>query len=188
MISERMPMIPREQMTDTQRAAAEALIAGPRKAVIGPFIPLLRSPGLLATMQRVGEYLRFHSPLSRRAAEFATLVVARQWTQHFEWHVHVPLAHKAGTADETIDDLRVGRRPRGMSDEEGLVYDFLTELTTNKGVSDATYAAAVERFGEAGVVDLVGVIGYFTAISMVLNMAGTPANPAEGAKHLPGLP
>ncbi len=188
MIADRMPMLSREQMNEAQRAAADELIAGPRKAVFGPFIPLLRSPGLLATMQKVGEYLRFHSPLPRRAAEFATLVVSRQWTQHFEWHVHLPLARQAGTAAETLDDLRAGRRPRGMSDEEGLVHDFIVELTANKGVSDATYAAAVERFGEAGVMDLVGVIGYFTAISMVLNVAGTPGAPTAGAAPLPPLP
>lgn len=187
MTADRMPMIPRSAMTDAQRAAADELIAGPRKGVFGPFIALLRSPGLLGTMQKVGEYLRFQSPLSRRAAEFATLVVSRQWTQHFEWHMHAPLAHKAGTSNETINDLRAGRRPRGMSDEEALVYDFATELVANKAVSDATYEAAVERFGEAGVVDLVVTIGYFTAISMVLNVAGTPAVVAERAVGLSRL-
>src|ERR1044071_9865799 len=102
-VHDRMPPLAREAMDDSQRAAADELIAGPRKGVKGPFIPLLRSPRLLAPLQKAGEYLRFDSALPRRVSEFATLVVARQWTQQFEWFTHVPLALKAGTAQATID-------------------------------------------------------------------------------------
>lgn len=185
---ERMPPLPPETMDDAQRAAADALIAGPRKAVKGPFIALLRSPQLLAPLQRAGDYLRFDSALSRRASEFATLVVARQWAQQFEWRIHVPLARKAGTSDATIDALAGGQRPPAMSAEEALVYDLVHELAVHRGVSDATYAACVERFGERGVIDLVGVVGYFTLMSMVLNVARTPADEAPGVAALPWLP
>src|SRR5689334_4421362 len=94
----RLPPLPPEALDDAQRAATAALIAGPRKAVKGPFIPLLRSPDLMDRIQRVGEYLRFQSTLAPRVSEFATLVVAKLWRQQFEWFVHVPLALKAGTA------------------------------------------------------------------------------------------
>jgi 4-carboxymuconolactone decarboxylase len=185
---ERMPPIPDDAMTDVQRAAADALRAGPRKGVKGPFIPLMRSPELMSRLQRVGEYLRFDSSLPPRLSEFATLVVARAWTQQFEWAVHVPLALKAGTSAVTIDALRDGRRPGDMSDDEALVYDFSVELAANHGVSDATYAACVARLGEQGVIDLVGLVGYFAMISMVLNVAGTPPEPGAAVAALPPLP
>ncbi len=184
----RMPAINREQMNDAQRVAADELIAGPRKAVKGPFIALLRSPALMARLQKVGEFLRFESSLSRRVNEFATLVVARQWTQQFEWFTHVPLALQAGTSPHTVAALQQGRRPPTMSAEEALVYDFVTELAVNKGVSDATYADSVNAFGEAGVVELTSLVGYFVMISMVLNVAGTPAEHVEGVTPLPPLP
>jgi 4-carboxymuconolactone decarboxylase len=187
-VDERMPAIPRDEMDDAQRAAADELIAGPRKGVKGPFIPLLRSPELMARLQKVGEYLRFESALSRRVNEFVTLVVSRAWTQQFEWATHVPLATGAGTASQTIEALREGRRPTGMSREEELAYDFTTELQLNHGVSDATYRANVEAFGERGVIELVTLIGYFATVSMVLNVAHTPPEPGGGVVPLPLLP
>jgi 4-carboxymuconolactone decarboxylase len=186
--TERMPAVPRDQMDDAQRAAADELTAGPRKGVKGPFIPLLRSPQLMARLQKVGEYLRFESALPRRVNEFVTLVVSRAWTQQFEWAAHCPLALAAGTAAPTIEALREGRRPAATSREEELAYDFTTELQRNHGVSDATYRACVEAFGERGVIDLVGLIGYFTTVSMVLNVAHTPPEPGAGVDPLPLLP
>jgi 4-carboxymuconolactone decarboxylase len=186
--NDRMPLIPRERMDEAQRAAADELIAGPRKGVKGPFIPLLRSPQLMARLQKVGEYLRFESALPRRLNELVTLVVSREWTQQFEWLTHAPLALQAGTSAETIEALREGRRPASMSAEEALVYDFTTELLHRRGVSDATYRACVETLGERGVVDLVALAGYFTTVSMVLNVAHTPPEPAAGVDPLPSLP
>jgi 4-carboxymuconolactone decarboxylase len=186
--NDRMPLVPRERMDEAQRAAADELIAGPRKGVKGPFIPLLRSPQLMARLQRVGEYLRFESALPRRLNELVTLVVSREWTQQFEWLTHVPLALQAGTSAETIAALRDGRRPTDMSREEALVHDFTVELLRNRGVSDATYLACVETLGERGVVDLVALAGYFTTVSMVLNVARTPPEPAAGVDPLPPLP
>jgi 4-carboxymuconolactone decarboxylase len=187
-LPDRMPPLARESMDDTQRAAADELIAGPRKGVKGPFIALLRSPRLLAPLQKAGEYLRFDSALPRRVSEFATLVVSRQWTQQFEWFTHVPLAIDEGTSAETIEALRIGRRPPAMSIDEALVYDFIVELTTHRGVADETFAACIERFGERGLIDLVGLVGYFTMISMVLNVARTPPAEVPGVAALPESP
>src|SRR4029434_1171645 len=187
-LHDRMPPLARETMDDLQRAAADDLIAGPRKGVKGPFIPLLRSPRLIVPLQKAGEYLRFDSALSRRVSEFATLVVARQWTQPVEWFTHVPLAQAEGTSAETIEALRIGRRPFTMSAEEGFIYDFILELTTQRGVSDATYQECIERFGERGAIDLVGLIGYFALVSMVLNVAHTPPIAVAGVAALPALP
>ena len=184
----RMPPLATEQMTPPQRAAADELTAGPRKGVKGPFIALLRSPELLARVQKVGEFLRFQSSLSPRTSEFATLVVARAWSQQFEWFTHVPLALKAGTAQATIDSLREGRRPATMSDEEALVHDFTTELLLQHGTSEATYRRAVEHFGEHGVVELTSLIGYFVMVSMVLNVTHIPEEPNPAVVPLQPFP
>ena len=177
---ERLPPLKLEQMNDAQRKAAEELIAGPRKAVKGPFIALLRSPELLNRMQKVGEYLRFQSALTTRINEFVTLIVAREYTQEFEWFVHLPLAAKAGTSVETLAALAQGQRPPAMADDESVAYDFTTELLARHGVCDATYARTLATFGEQGVMDLTGLIGYFAAISMVLNVAHTPPEALTG--------
>lgn len=181
----RLPPLAREQMSDAQCAAADELIAGPRKAVKGPFIALLRSPELLARLQKVGEYLRFSSSLPPRVSEFATLLVAREWTQQFEWFVHVPLALKAGTSGQTLAELRQGRRPAAMSEDEALVHDYHAELQRDHGVCDATYRRALDAFGEQGVVELTALVGYFTQLSMLLEVAGTPHEPNDAVQALP---
>ena len=177
-----------EHMTAEQRSAAQALIDGPRKGVKGPFIALLRSPALLDRVAALGEFLRFSSSLSRRTSEFATLIVSRVYSQQFEWFTHVPLALAAGTAPETIAALRDGRRPATMNDEEALVHDLATELLQHHGVTDATYAQAVQQFGEAGVVELTSLIGYFAMVSMVLNVAHIPEEPNAAVQRLEPFP
>lgn len=185
---DRMPPLGLEQLDDGQKAAAQALIDGPRKGVKGPFIPLLRSPQLLDRLQRVGEYIRFDSSLPPRLSEFAMLVVARACTQQFEWFTHVPLALKLGTSSDTVEAIRCGRRPDDMNTDETLVYDFTQELLAHRGVCDSTYARTVNRLGERGVVDLTGLIGYFLTVSLVLNVAHTPPETVDGVKALPALP
>lgn len=187
-MNDRLPPLPREQLDDAQRAAADELIAGPRKAVKGPFIPLLRSPELLQRVGKLGEYLRFGSMLPTRVNEFATLIVSRAWTQQFEWAVHAAAAAKAGTSAAAIAALREGRRPADMDEDEALTHDFCTELLANHGVSDATYERARTRFGERGVVELSSLVGYFVMVSMVLNVAHTPAEPGSPIEPLPPLP
>ena len=173
-LPERMAPLAREEMSDSQRKAADALTAGPRRGVKGPFIALLRSPDLMDRLQKVGEYLRFESALEPRINELLMCVVSREWTQQFEWLVHVPLALKAGVKRETLESLSEGRRPAAMADDEALAYDLWEELVRTKGVSEATYQGAVDRFGEAGIVDLLALVGYFTTVSMVMNVAHTP--------------
>jgi 4-carboxymuconolactone decarboxylase len=183
---ERMPPLPPEKMSAAQRKAADAMTAGPRGGVKGPFVPLIRSPELMDRLQKVGEYLRFQSSLEPRISEFIMLIVSREWTQHFEWFVHVPLGRKAGLGEALIAALAERRRPAGMREDEEIVYDFCDELLRTRGVSDTTYRRAVEKFGEAGVIDIVAVAGYFTTVSMVMNVAHTP--PPEDTSVAPLLP
>jgi len=185
---DRMPPLPADKMTDAQRKAAEEMIAGPRKGVKGPFIPLLRSPELMDRLQKVGEYLRFQSALAQGISELIMLVVSREWTQHFEWFVHVPLGRKAGISEDTIAALAEGRRPPGMSEDEELAYDFCVELLRNKGVSETSYRRAVMKFGENGVIDMVGVAGYFTTMSMVMNVAHSPPSDDQSVGALSPYP
>jgi 4-carboxymuconolactone decarboxylase len=179
-----MPPISADNMTNAQRKAAEEMAAGPRKGVKGPFVPLLRCPELMDRLGKLGEYLRFQSSLDPRISEFIMLVVAREWTQHFEWFVHVPLGRKAGISEDTIAALAEGRRPSDMSESEEVAYDFCEELLRTKGVAEITYRRAVVSFGENGVIDMIGVAGYFTTVSMVMNVAHSPPQKDESVGAL----
>jgi len=185
---DRMPPLPNGKMTDAQRKAAEEMVAGPRKGVKGPFVPLLRSPELMDRLQKVGEYLRFQSSLEQRISELLMLVVSREWTQHFEWFIHVALGRKAGISEETIAALAEGRRPSGMSEDEEIAYDFCEELLRNKGVSETTYRRTIMKFGENGVIDMIGVAGYFTTVSMIMNVAHSPPPADESVAPLVPYP
>lgn len=185
---ERLPLPARETLNDAQRAAADALIAGPRKGVKGPFVALLRSPVLMDRLAKVGEYLRFESALPTRINEFVTLVVARHVSNQFEWAIHHPLALAAGTARETLDALALGARPATMSADEALAHDFATELLQRHGVSEPVYGAALGRWGEQGVVELTALIGYFACVSWIMNVARTPAPAAPAGGALGGFP
>lgn len=180
---ERMPPLPAENLNEAQKSAAAALIAGPRKGVFGPFIPLMRSPELLDRLQRVGEYLRFGSVLPARLNELAMLVTARHLRNRFEWAVHHPLAIKAGVSPQAVEAIRRQERPAGIPADEALLHDFCLELLSTHHVSDERYDRAVATWGEQGVVDLVGCVGYFVAICLVMNVAGTPP-PDNGAPPL----
>ena len=179
--AERLPMPALASLDEAQRAAAQALIDGPRKGVYGPFVPLLRSPVLLERMAKVGEYLRFDSVLEPRLRELATCVAARHVSNQFDWSMHAPLALKAGVAPEAIEALRQGATPRPLAPDEQDIVDFVRELLTTHGVSDLTCQAALARWGERGVVELTAVVGYFVMVSWLMNVARTPAQGGAGA-------
>jgi 4-carboxymuconolactone decarboxylase len=135
---------------------------------------LLRSPELMLRASAMGDYLRYRDALPSKLNEFIILIVAREWTQEYEWSVHYPIAIKAGLDPEIAKALAEGRRPAKMAEEEEIVYEFSTELHRNKSVSDATYSRAVAKFGEQGMMDMVGVNGYYTLLAMVINVGRTP--------------
>jgi 4-carboxymuconolactone decarboxylase len=183
-MTERLPPIPPERLSAAQRAAAQAIIDGPRGALYGPFVPLLRSPELMEYAQRMGEYLRYRSAIGVRLSELAILVTARQWSQDVEWAIHAPIAAQAGIPASVIGAIAGRRRPDDMLVDEAVVHDFCIELHEKKSVSDRVYADALALFGEQGVVDLMGVNGYYTFLAMVMNTARTAA-PPSGAAPLP---
>lgn len=186
--TERLPMPSAEQLSAEQRAAAQALIDGPRKGVYGPFLPLLRSPVLLERVASVGEYLRFQSVLAQRIRELATCAAARHVGNQFEWVMHAPLAIQAGVSAEAIAALRQGARPRSLAADEQDALDFAQELLATHGVSDLTYRAALARWGEQGVVELTTLIGYFAMVSWLMNVARTPARAGADVAGLDAFP
>lgn len=177
---ERLPLLTAAAMSDAQRQAAQALIDGPRKAVFGPFIPLMHSPELMHRVGKVGEYLRFESILDARIRELVTCYASRHVSNQFEWLMHAPLALKAGVVQSTLDAIANGKRPQQAAADEMVVLDFAAEMLQHHGVCDATYAEALTLLGEQGVVELASLIGYFVMICWVMNLARTPALPVQG--------
>ena len=176
--AERFPDLAPESMSPEQKAIADAIASGPRKSISGPFKAWLRSPVLADRLQKVGEYVRFESSLPKRLDEFAILITGRVWSSRFEWAYHYPLVLKQGVSAAVLDDLSHGKTPAGMTEDETLVYQFSTEAHRDKTVSDATYAKALARFGERGIVDLIAVNGYYDIVCMTLNVARVPV-PAD---------
>ncbi|GGX76559.1 carboxymuconolactone decarboxylase family protein [Massilia dura] len=180
-MTDRFPPISPEHMTPEQQAAARAVIDGPRGALYGPFVPLLRSPELMGAAQQMGAYLRYRSALGTRLSELVILVTARHWNQQVEWAIHASLAAQAGIAAAVIDAIAQRRPPPGLAPDEQAVYDFCTQLHERKRVSDDVYDAALRLFGERGVMDLMGLNGYYTFLAMVMNAAQTAAPPSPAA-------
>ena len=185
--TDRLPEMPREHMTEAQRAAVDELVSGPRGKLSGPFVPLMRSPELMRRLQKVGEYLRYDNSVGLHCSEFAVLVVARHWSQPVEWHIHQPIAMKAGVSEATCDAIAQGRRPANMSAQETVVYDFLQELLHNQSVSDVTYSAAQKMFGDQGVIDMTAHCGYYSLLAMVMNTTrrALPDQAAPGIAPFP---
>ena len=179
---DRLPPIPQSQLTPAQREAVDAFRTARGVPITGPFHPLLRSPELMTRTRAMGDYLRYKSSLPPRYSEFVILLTAREWSQQYEWNAHYPIAIKAGLKPEIAIAVAEGRRPTAMSAEETALYDFCRELHRDKSVSDATYARALKLFGEQGVIDAIGISGYYAMLAMVLNTARTP--PVEGNSPL----
>ncbi len=183
----RMPPIPREAMTAAQRAVADEIAAGRRGELSGPFVAAVRSPEFTRRLQQLGEYLRYDHTLAPPLREMVILLTARAWTQQYEWHVHEPIAHQAGLAPGVVAAIAEGRRPTDMSADEALLYDCFMELQRTRTLSDHTYARAVRTFGEQGLIDIVGAIGYYGTLAMIMNVAHTPL-PSGAVPQLQPLP
>jgi len=182
----RMPPIPPEQMSEAQKKAAAEFTAA-RGSLTGPWIALLRSPEMINRARALSDYVRFDSALPPRLSEFVILITAREWAQPYEWNAHHALALKGGLNPEIAKAVADGRRPQQMADDEEAVYDFCIELHNNHSVSDTTYARALSKFGERGIIDMIGLSGWYTLVSMVLNTARTPL-PAGATPALAPLP
>jgi len=169
-----------DQLTPEQKTLADHVLAGERGTLNGPYNVLLRSPEMGDLAQQFGASMRFHSSLPRKLNEFAIILTARSWNSEYEWYAHKRAALMAGLDPAIIDAVAVRARPKAMQPDEEALYNFAKEMLDTHQVSDATFQAARGRFGERGVVDLVGVMGYYHLVSMLLNMDRYPL--PEGAK------
>jgi len=169
-----------DEMTPAQKTMLEHLLAGPRAGANGPFNVLLRSPEIGDLGQEFGASTRFKSSLPQKLYELAILVTARYWTSQYEWQAHHRSALQAGLSPAIADAIAEGRRPAVMQKDEEAVYNFCSELLNTKQVSDATFAAAKNAFGERGVVDIIAVTAWYNTVSMLLNVDRYPV--AEGTQ------
>jgi 4-carboxymuconolactone decarboxylase len=185
--TERFSELHLDQLTPEQQQMAVHLKTPPRNSALngGPFNAYARSPGLGLRLLQVSDYVRFNSSLPPRLSEFAIMIGARHWSVPYEWRAHYPLAIKGGLDRQILVDLGAGKRPQNMKDDETALYDFVTEMYRDKNISDATFKAALAAFDERGVMDLIGIIGYYDIASMALIVQKAPAKTVEEAPLLP---
>jgi 4-carboxymuconolactone decarboxylase len=171
----RLPDIDVDRLTPEQRKVHDDIVAGPRGKVEGPLRVWLTSPALAARAQELGAFCRYHTSLPPRLSELAILVTAAHWRAGFEWRAHEQFARKAGLPEVIIQSIKAGTKPNFQSEDEAAVHGFAHELLEKHRVSDAIYARAAAALGIAGVVDLVGILGYYGLISMTINAFEIPA-------------
>ncbi len=162
-----------EQMTPPQKALRDAISSGPRgirKKLNGPFAIWMQAPEYGDHAQRLGAHVRYNTALSPRQSEFAILCTGQKWKAQYEWFAHEPMALKAGVKPQTVKDIKAGRAPKGAPKDERAIYDFIQELYKTRRVSDRTYKRVHDVLGTRGTVELVGILGYYTLISMTLNV------------------
>lgn len=158
------------QMSEHQRRVYDAIASGPRGRVRGPLAIWLNRPGLAEHAQALGQYCRYDSSLEPRLSELAILTMAAWWRSSFEWWAHHPIALKAGLDAQVAEQIRLGDTPVFGKEDESVVYRFVHALLETRQVPDALYQEAVQVLGEPRVVDLVGIAGYYTLISMTINV------------------
>lgn len=170
----RFEVLQRDQMSARQREVADIIASGPRGALKGPFLALIHNPELASRVQALGEHLRYGTGLPQTLVEIAILVTARRWSCDYEWAAHARIAREAGLREAVIEPLARRARPPQLEPDEALVLDFADETVWQGGPSDASFDAAVARFGRATTLDLLAVCGYYSMLAFVLNAAQLP--------------
>jgi 4-carboxymuconolactone decarboxylase len=187
--SVRFPPLAPDQLTQQQKAWADSIAAPPRngKYTNPPYRAYIRNPDLAPRLTNLTDYLRWKTSLPARLSEFAILITAREWTAQYEWFAHYPLAMKAGLDPQIANDIAHGLRPEKMKDDEAALYDLAMALYRDKKVSDGVYKAALDQFGERGIMDIIGIMGYYdiTSMTLITMQAGAPN---DSVPALPVLP
>ena len=169
----RVPILDEAELTGDQRALLDSIRSGPRggsTTIRGPFAVFLHAPVFGELAQKLGGHCRFKTAVPPRLSEFAVLATAKLWRAQYEWFAHVPQAERAGVKPETIRDLHKGRVPKSAPKDERAIYDFIQELYKGKRVNDKTFARVLAVLGQPGTIELVGILGYYVLISMILNV------------------
>lgn len=175
----RFPQLTMDQLNDAQKPLGEQVMKVSSVGLGGPYNPMIRSPVLGQRLFDLFDYLRWKTSVPAKLNEFAIIIIARQWRSQVEWFAHAPLAQKAGLSPDIIAELKANKRPSNMPEEEAVVYDFVTELTTTQKVSDATFARAKKVFNDQQIVDLTAVAGNYVMVAMMLAMAEETVPPGK---------
>lgn len=185
LVGDRFKPLSYAEMTPAQKTMVDHLLAGERRGMGGPFNVLLRSPEMGDLAQQFGASMRFHSVLPKNVGETVIILTARWWMAQFEWNAHKRAALQAGVSPAIVDAIATGKRPPGMDPQMEAAYNFITELLKTRQVSDATFQAAKDKFGERGVVDMIGLSGWYTTVSMALNVDRYPLGEGVQAELKP---
>jgi len=184
----RFPQLTMDQLNDKQKPLGEQMMKVSSVGLGGPYNPMLRSPVLGQKMFDLLYYLRWQTSVPLKLNEFAILIIGRQWRSQVEWFAHAPLAIKAGLSPDIVNELKANKRPSNMTPEESIVYDFVTELTTARVVSDETFNRAKQLLGEQQVVDLTAVAGTYITVAMILSMSEETVPLGKDLPFKPGEP
>ena len=171
----------REELNDAQRKVFDAIVAGPRGSVPGPLAAWLPRPEFMDRAQRLGEYTRYQTSLGRQISELVVLIVARFWGAEFEWWAHKPMAIEAGLSPEVVEQIRLGQVPIFNDADLATVYEFAIRLLENREIDDSLFNRTKDSVGEGGVVDLVGILGYYSLVSFTIKTFRVPL--PEGASE-----
>ena len=184
----RFPQLIFDQLSEAQKPLGDQVMKVSSVGIGGPYNLLLRSPVLGQRMFDLFDYLRWKTSVPTRLNEFAILIIGRQWRSQMEWFAHVPIATKAGLSGDIIAELKANKRPSKMAEDEALVYDFVTELTTTHKVSDETFARARKLFSDQQIIDLTAVAGNYVMVAMILAMAEQTVPPDKEEPFKVGEP
>ena len=168
----RLPVIPERDLTPAQRALIDSIRSGPRGQfkMSGPFYCYLHAPAFGELAQELGAHCRFGTSLPPRLSELAILATAQHWKSQYEWSAHAGIAEAKGVKPETIRELRAGRMPKKAPKDEQAIYSFIKELYRDKRVSNRAYKQVNTLLGDAGTVELVGLLGYYAMVAMTLDV------------------
>jgi 4-carboxymuconolactone decarboxylase len=175
----RFPQLTMDQLDEKQKPLGEQVMKVSSVGLAGPYNPMMRSPVLGQRLFDLFHYLRWETSVPTKLNEFAILIIGRQWRSQVEWYAHAPLAAKAGLSPEIIAELKASKRPSSMAEDEAVVYDFVTELTTTQKVSDESYARIKKVFNDQQIVDLTAVAGNYVMVAMMLAMAEETLPPGK---------
>jgi len=175
----RFPQLTMDQLDEKQRPLGEQVMKVSSVGLAGPYNPMMRSPLLGQRLFDLFHYLRWETSVPTKLNEFSILIIGRQWRSQVEWYAHAPLAAKAGLSPDIIAELKANKRPSNMTEDEAVVYDFVTELTTKQKVSDETFASAKKIFSDQQIIDLTAVAGNYVMVAMMLAMAEETVPPGK---------
>ena len=175
----RFPQLMMDQLDESQKPLGEQVMKVSSIGIAGPYNPMLRSPVLGQRLFDLFHYLRWETSVPTKLNEFAILIIGRQWRSQVEWYAHAPLAAKAGLSPDIIAELKASKRPSNMAEDETVVYDFVTELTTTKKISDPTSARAKKVFNDQQIVDFTAVAVNYFMLAMMLAMAEETVPPGK---------